>query len=77
MLRILMVEDNPADAQMLRTALGKTGLPIEITHVKDSVEAVEYLANEQRPVQSCDVVLLDLNLPRLQRFRSFGTYPKL
>lgn len=68
MLRILLVEDNPADAQMLRTALGKTGMPVEITHVKDGVEAVEYLAHEHKPVQSCDVVLLDLNLPRLSGF---------
>ncbi len=44
MLRILLVEDSPADAQMLRTALGKTGLPVEITQVKDGVEAVEDLA---------------------------------
>jgi CheY-like chemotaxis protein len=72
MLRILLVEDNPADAQMLRTALGKTGQPVEITHVKDGVEAVEYLANEQKPVQSCDVVLLDLNLPRLSGFEVLG-----
>ena len=68
MLRILLVEDSPADAQMLRTALGKTGLPVEIAHVKDGVEAVEYLANEQKPLESCDVVLLDLNLPRLSGF---------
>lgn len=68
MLRILLVEDSPADAQMLRTALGKAGLAVEITHVKDGVEAVEYLANEQKPAQSCDVVLLDLNLPRLNGF---------
>ena len=68
MLRILLVEDNPADAQMLRTALGKTGLPVEITHLRDGVEAVEYLASEQKPAKCCDVVLLDLNLPRLNGF---------
>jgi len=62
------VEDNPPDAQMLRTALGKTGLPVEITHVKDRLEAVECLANEQKALQSCNVILLDLNLPRLSGF---------
>jgi CheY-like chemotaxis protein len=61
MLRILLVEDNPADAQMLRTALGKTGMPVNITHVLDGVEAVEYLAKHENASQ-CDVVVLDLNL---------------
>jgi two-component system response regulator len=68
MLRILLVEDNPADAHMLGTALEKTGMPVEITHLKDGMEAVEYLAKQQMVSQSCDVVLLDLNLPRLSGF---------
>ncbi len=68
MLRILLVEDNPADAQMLRTALGKAGMPVEITHLKDGVEAVEYLQQGPTPSRLCDVVLLDLNLPRISGF---------
>jgi CheY-like chemotaxis protein len=68
MLRILLVEDNPADAQMLRTALGKSGMPVEITHLEDGVQAVEYLSNQQNLARFCDVVLLDLNLPRLTGF---------
>jgi two-component system, chemotaxis family, response regulator Rcp1 len=67
MLRILLIEDNPADAHMLRAALEKTGMPVEITHAKDGVEALEYLATDARSRQ-CDVVLLDLNLPRLTGF---------
>jgi CheY-like chemotaxis protein len=67
MLRILLVEDNPADAHMLRTALEKTGIPVEITHLKDGVEAMEFLAKSQGAPQP-DVVLLDLNLPRLSGF---------
>jgi len=68
MLRILLVEDNPADVQMLRTALGKSGMPVEIIHVRDGVQAVEYLSNQQSLARFCDVVLLDLNLPRLTGF---------
>ena len=52
---------------MLRTALGKTGMPVEITHVMDGVEAIEYLAPDEN-ASRCDVVLLDLNLPRLTGF---------
>jgi len=66
MLRILLVEDNPADAHMLRTALEKTDMPVEITHAEDGMEAVEFLADLGS--RQCDVVLLDLNLPRLNGF---------
>ncbi|MGB6943677.1 MAG: response regulator [Bryobacteraceae bacterium] len=68
MLRILLVEDNPADAQMLLTAFQKTGMPLEITQVEDGVEAIEYLARNGKGSPICDVVLLDLNLPRLSGF---------
>jgi CheY-like chemotaxis protein len=61
MLRILLVEDNPADAQMLRTSMVKTGLPLEIIRVEDGEKAIGYLATSP----SCDIVLLDLNLPRV------------
>ena len=43
-------------------------MPVKIAHVKDGEEAVEYLAQNQRSPESCDVVLLDLNLPRLSGF---------
>ncbi len=67
MLRILLVEDNPADAQMLQTSLAKTGIPVEITRIEDGEKAIEYLASDHRTVASpcCDIVLLDLNLPRV------------
>jgi CheY-like chemotaxis protein len=71
MLRILLVEDNPADAQMLDTALRRTGIPLEITVLEDGVKAIEYLAAADRDVngsRNCDIVLLDLNLPRLGGF---------
>jgi two-component system, chemotaxis family, response regulator Rcp1 len=70
MLRILLVEDNPADAQMLETALRRTGRPIEITVVDDGVKALEYLSAEPgaKAFRNCDVVLLDLNLPLLDGF---------
>ncbi len=61
MLRILLVEDNPADAQMLQTSLVKTGLPLEIIRIEDGEKAIEYLAANPRS----DIVLLDLNLPRV------------
>jgi CheY-like chemotaxis protein len=67
MLRILLVEDNPADAQMLQTSLVRTGMPVEIIRIEDGEKAIEYLASDHRTAASlcCDIVLLDLNLPRV------------
>ena len=70
MLRIVLIEDSPADAHMLRTALEQTGIPIDIATIADGVEAMEYFseANAERVLRECDLVLLDLNLPRISGF---------
>jgi CheY-like chemotaxis protein len=66
MFRILIVEDNPADAQILEMALERTGAPLQTVLMEDGVEALGYLTggNPDR----CNLVLLDLNLPRLSGF---------
>jgi CheY-like chemotaxis protein len=66
MFRILIVEDNPADAQILQMALERAGVPLDIALREDGVKAIEYLA-DGNPAR-CDLVLLDLNLPRLSGF---------
>jgi chemotaxis family two-component system response regulator Rcp1 len=70
MLRIALIEDNPADAQMFQMALNRTGIPTEVTLLEDGLTALEYLTgnNPQNLPRPCDVVLLDLNLPRLNGF---------
>src|SRR5215212_5355684 len=58
-IRILLVEDNPADARLLQLLLSeKASFPSRWTHVQRLSEAIEYLAEPQT-----DVVLLDLSLP--------------
>lgn len=64
MLNIVLVEDDPADAQMLREALLEAGMPLEIKVIEDGIEAAEYLTH----ASECDLVLLDLNVPRLTGF---------
>ncbi|MEJ2038370.1 MAG: response regulator [Desulfosarcinaceae bacterium] len=65
-IRILLVEDNPADADLTCEKLEQSKILHEISTVKDGVEAMDYLfkrdsfENAVRP----DLVLLDLNLPR-------------
>ncbi len=60
-IRILLVEDNPADARFLKEALVDAAEPFRVSQVELLQEAVEHLANA--PV---DAVLLDLFLPDSQ-----------
>src|SRR5262249_26255840 len=64
MLRILLVEDNPADAHLLQTALQRTGVTVKTTLIGDGSLAMEYL-NGTKDEHQFDVVLLDLSLPKL------------
>jgi two-component system CheB/CheR fusion protein len=61
-LRILLVEDNPGDADLLREKLATLDQPIDIAHVGRLAEAEVYL-KRGAPV---DVVLLDLGLAETQ-----------
>ncbi len=66
-IRILLVEDNEADAYLTRETLETGKLRVEITIASDGVEACDYLL--RRPpfanIVLPDFILLDLNLPRL------------
>jgi len=66
---ILLVEDNPKDAELTLAALERCQLLNEVTHVRDGVEALQYLRSEG-PYEGAlhggpVVVLLDLKLPKL------------
>lgn len=65
-IEILLVEDQPDDADLTIDALRDARVRNHITHVEDGVEAMAFLrrlgqyADAPRP----DLILLDLNLPR-------------
>jgi chemotaxis family two-component system response regulator Rcp1 len=62
-VHILLVEDNPADADLTCEAFAAGRIKPEVSVVKDGVEALALLARrrtEWRPT----MILLDLNLPR-------------
>ena len=61
-LQILLVEDNPGDADLLREGLEMLAVPADIADVSRMTEAEDYLKHES----SVDVVLLDLGLPETQ-----------
>ena len=66
---ILLVEDNPADVEIARRALGACASPVELIVVRDGQEAVDYLGADgdgATPARRTpDLILLDMNLPRL------------
>jgi chemotaxis family two-component system response regulator Rcp1 len=67
---ILLVEDNPADVKITQRALRDSGFPVDLRVVRDGQEAVDYLLragpHAADPTwRSPDLILLDLNLPRL------------
>src|SRR2546429_263817 len=56
--RVLLVEDNPADARFLREQIVDVGGGIRLTHVSRLEDALRKLDAED-----FDIVLLDLSLP--------------
>ena len=62
---ILLVEDNPADVRLTRSALQTGPVPAHLNVACDGLEALAFLRHEgtyaaaPRP----DIILLDLNLP--------------
>jgi two-component system, response regulator len=69
-VEILLVEDNPRDAELTIRALKKHNLANKLFHVADGAEALDFLFGrgryEGRDInESPKVVLLDLKLPRI------------
>lgn len=62
---ILLVEDLAADAGLVRAALKEGRFYCSLDVVEDGEQALAYLRGELRGAHRPDLVLLDLNLPRL------------
>jgi two-component system response regulator len=69
-VEILLVEDNPNDAELTLRALKKSNLANRVFHAKDGAEALEFIFAEGayagRSVENTPkVILLDLKLPKV------------
>ncbi len=67
MLRVLLVEDNAADARLAVEALRECTVPTHVAVVSDGLQALSYLRCEGQYTGTVlpDVLLLDLNLPKM------------
>ncbi|HRX80062.1 MAG: response regulator [Planctomycetaceae bacterium] len=66
-VEILLVEDSPSDALLAKEALRQGKVKNTLHHVEDGVEAMAFLRKEPPFIDAPrpDVILLDLNLPRM------------
>jgi len=64
-MNILLVEDNPNDAELTQRALKKVGLADQLAIVRDGAEALNYLFAENGSTPRPKVILLDLKLPKV------------
>jgi CheY-like chemotaxis protein len=69
-VEIVLVEDNPNDAELIARCLKKHNLANKIVLLKDGAEALEFLLAEGGPVhpngrRAPRVVLLDIKLPKV------------
>jgi two-component system response regulator len=84
-VEVLLVEDNPRDAELTIRALRRHNLANQLFHVEDGAEAMDFLfargKYEGRPTDiSPKVVLLDLKLPKLsglEVLRNMKSDPRL
>jgi CheY-like chemotaxis protein len=66
-MKVLLVEDSPGDVRLTREAFRTADISVELSVASDGVEAMAMLRREgehgncPRP----DLILLDLNLPRM------------
>ena len=69
-VEILLVEDNPRDAELTQRALQKHHLANHLVHVKDGQQALDWLFGSglyagRDPNHHPRIVLLDLKLPKV------------
>ncbi len=72
---ILLVEDNPGDVRLTKEAFSEIATETTITVVSDGTEALDVLSERCASATSTipDLILLDLNLPRMSGFEFLET----
>lgn len=64
--RILLIEDHEPDVFLVQETLKTSGIACELTQVKDGEEARAYLWRVASADVAPDLIVLDLNVPKLE-----------
>ena len=67
-VNVLLVEDDPGHAELVRRHLQRSSRTLRLSHVADGQEALDYLRGEGEYAGAHDhpdLILLDLRLPRV------------
>jgi len=62
-VEILLIEDNPDDANLAIRALKKNNLANHLLHLEDGQKALDYIFNEDNAMPR--LILLDLKMPKV------------
>lgn len=77
-LRVLLAEDNPGDVVLVRDALRQQSFEFELVVMEDGDKIRSFLSTAEGDHPNPDVLLLDLNLPRVDgpdMFRLLREHP--
>jgi CheY-like chemotaxis protein len=61
--RVILVEDNMADVELVKISMKELEKPVELVHVGDGQELLNFLQSAN--LSEIAVILLDLNMPRV------------
>jgi CheY-like chemotaxis protein len=75
---VLLVEDNPGDVRLTREAFRDANVHVRLHVASDGVEAMAFLRREEahNDAPRPDMILLDLNLPRMDGREVLGRIKK-
>jgi two-component system, chemotaxis family, response regulator Rcp1 len=65
MVHLLLVEDNDADALLIREALRRSPIPVDLVIASDGEQASDLLES----AHSFNLIILDLNIPKVDGHR--------
>lgn len=74
-VKIVLVEDNPADVYLVKRALKEKGIEFDLTWFGDGDKALKVLSG--RGSEAPDLILLDLNLPKTEGLTVLGKIRRL
>lgn len=66
-LSVLLIEDNPGDAELIRDTLQAGRVLLDLKVIHDGTEALQFLSRQgpHQKAKQPDLIMLDLNLPKV------------